>query len=146
MITLHLIWIITSLLLYCVCNSLLLTGFFSFWRLSKEQIPLFKTMLLNTILSLGIAYAFFYIMAKMFCWTAMFMHCLECICWPVGTELFDMRTISMHILFFAGATAIQLGLIAIPKRVTALQFVSMVIASNTIATIVKIVCALVLPL
>ena len=137
MITSHITWLIVTLFIYCLCNSMILTGLLGLWHVPRSM-KLFKNILLKTALAVVLTLAFLYFISKMFCWIALFMTCVECICWPAASQVFDMQTISAHLLFFFGVTSMQLGLLPIPKQVKPLLFVGMVIASNALATIIKL--------
>lgn len=145
MITLHIVWIIVTLILYCLCNSVILMQLLCLWRVPSSG-SLFKDILLRTVLSVMLILVFFYFIAKMFCWSAQFMQCVECICWSATSQVFDMQTISAHLLFFFGVTGAQLVLLPIVNHVSTLRFAAVVIASNVISTVMRLLLISVWPL
>ncbi len=130
---------VTIMVLYCLNNSAIMAGLFMMAQPTVPFLINFKKILCKTVLSLGIIFGFYLLLARMFCWTAWLAECLYCICPTLATEAFIMQnSLPSTILFFFGVTAVQLALIAIPQRLAPLAFVLIVTASNLIASLLKL--------
>ncbi len=130
---------VITLAFYCLNNSAIMAGLFMVAQPTMPFIVSFKKVCLKTVLSLGIVFGFYLLIARMFCWTAWLAECLYCICPTLIPESFIMQnTLPATILFFFGVTAVQLALIAIPQRLAPLAFVIIVTASNLIASLLKL--------
>ena len=130
---------VITLVFYCLSNSAIMAGLF---MVAQPTMPFsigFKKVLGKTVVSLGIVFCFYLLLARMFCWTAWLAECLYCLCPTLTTESFMMQnTLPAPILFFFGVTGVQLALIAIPQRLAPLVFVIIVAASNLIASLLKL--------
>lgn len=130
---------VITLALYCLNNSVIMAGLFMVAQPTMPFSMSFKKVLIKTVLSLGIMFGFYLLLARMFCWTAWLAECLYCICPTLTPESFIMQnTLPATILFFFGATAVQLALIAIPQPLAPFVFVIIVAASNLIASLLKL--------
>lgn len=134
-----LVLMLATLAFYCIINSAVMVGLFLLTQPSSAFFVLFKKVFSRTVLSVVIVLVFFAFLSRMFCMTAWVMNCLECICFPFTIQDLVMQTaLPSNILFFIGVTAVQLGLIAIPNRLSTASFVMIVIASNLIASLLKL--------
>ncbi len=125
--------------LYCVTNSAIMSALFMIAQPTLPFILSFKRVCINTLLSIGVVFGFYLLLARAFCWTAWLAECVYCICPVLTTDTFVLQaTLPATILFFFGVTAVQLALIVIPQRLTPLSFVIIVAASNLIASLLKL--------
>lgn len=128
-----------TLAIYCLINSAVIVGLFLVTQPSSAFFVLFKKIFSRTVLSIIIVLTFFAFLARMFCMTAWVMNCLECICFPFTVQDLVMQAaLPSNILFFISVTAVQLGLIAIPNRTSAISFVMIVLTGNIVASLLKL--------
>jgi hypothetical protein len=130
---------IIILALYCLANAVIMTGLFAIVQPSISYLQMFQALLTKTIISVIIVFGFYTLIAKMFCWTATMVQCLECICPTVtSSSLIEHMNAPATILFFVSVSLVQTAIIAIPRGLAPATFVALIAASNSISSLLKL--------
>lgn len=124
---------------YCLINATVLSALFHLVQPTISYGRSWLYFVIQSFVSMGIIFGFFALVMQMFCWTAWLGKCLQCICPGISIEGFMMQNnMPASILFFVGMSAVQMAIIAIPRSLTPLTFVGIVVASNFIASLIKL--------
>jgi hypothetical protein len=118
---------------YSILNAVVLTGLWYILSVGGLPVRLFRDVFVKTVLSVGIVWGLSFLIMRMFCWTAAFMECLNCVCLVMPGSSLSHMSLAGAILFLSAVLFTQLTLIAIPERLSRVLFVLSVIASNVVA-------------